>query len=98
MQIDPLAEPFVYSSEKPIFRVLLIHGFTASPTEVKPIGEYLYNIFDKTITVESILLPGHGVTGEEGYKSMDGIVYKDWITATHKKITLPHKELSVIPT
>ncbi|MGI6226817.1 MAG: alpha/beta hydrolase [Peptococcales bacterium] len=36
---------------------LLIHGFTGSPGEMRPLGEHLHN---KGYTVKGVLLPGHG--------------------------------------
>lgn len=43
--------------------VLLIHGLTASPTEVQPIADFLGQS-DPTLTISSPLLPGHGTTPE----------------------------------
>jgi carboxylesterase len=42
--------------------VLLIHGFTASPTEMRPLGDYLHQ---RGFTVSGICLAGHGTTPEE---------------------------------
>ncbi len=39
--------------------VLLLHGFTGSPAEMRPIGEYLHA---QGLTVRAPLLPGHGTT------------------------------------
>lgn len=39
--------------------VLLIHGFTASPTQLRLVGNFLY---DRGLTVVAPLLPGHGTT------------------------------------
>ncbi|NHK31815.1 MAG: alpha/beta fold hydrolase [Asgard group archaeon] len=49
------AEPFRLESKGK--KVLLIHGFTATPTEIRPIGDYLHS---KGFDIYSILLPGHG--------------------------------------
>jgi len=77
--IASLAEPFEFiGTPNPIVQVILIHGFTASPTEVKPLGEYLFKQSDKNIVVRSILLPGHGVDGPEGYRALDNVKYTDW--------------------
>ena len=61
-QIDiiPGAEPFRLKAKGP--KILLIHGFTATPTEVRPIGDYLHK---KKCDIYSILLPGHGTTPED---------------------------------
>lgn len=39
--------------------VLLIHGFTGSPAELRPLGHYLHQ---QGLTVAAPLLPGHGAT------------------------------------
>ncbi|KJS86636.1 MAG: hypothetical protein JM58_06705 [Peptococcaceae bacterium BICA1-8] len=40
---------------------LLIHGFTGSPGEMRPLGEYLHK---KGYSVKGVLLPGHGTKVE----------------------------------
>jgi carboxylesterase len=62
--IIPGAEPFHLKGEGK--RILLIHGFTATVTEVRPVGEYLHQYgYD----VYSVLLAGHGRTPEALHKS-----------------------------
>lgn len=51
--------------------VLLIHGFTGSPPEMRLVGEYLH---DRGLTVSGPLLPGHGTTVEE----MNRCRWTDW--------------------
>jgi len=46
--------------------ILLIHGFTGSPAEMRLLGEYL---FQKGYTVYAPLLKGHGTTPEEMAKT-----------------------------
>ncbi len=58
--IIPGAKPFRLKAKGP--KVLLIHGFTATPTEVRPIGDYLHK---KKCDIYSVLLPGHGTTPED---------------------------------
>jgi len=41
---------------------LLIHGFTGSPGEMRPLGEYLHK---KGYSVKGVLLPGHGTKVED---------------------------------
>lgn len=77
--IAPLAKPFEFKgTSNPILQVILIHGFTASPTEVKPLGEYLFKKSNETILIRSLLLPGHGVDGLDGYKALDNVTLVDW--------------------
>ncbi|MHA2335426.1 MAG: alpha/beta hydrolase, partial [Candidatus Hodarchaeales archaeon] len=52
---------------------LLIHGFTASPTEMKPLGEYLKSHTDWDIL--GIRLAGHGTSPEDMAKT----TYFQWI-------------------
>jgi carboxylesterase len=51
--------------------VLLLHGFGASPWEVKELGDYLA---EKGITVYAPLLEGHGTKGED----MKSVRWEDW--------------------
>ena len=43
--------------------ILLLHGFTATPGTMRPLGEALHR--DTGFTVYAPLLPGHGLTPEE---------------------------------
>ena len=58
--IIPGAEPFRLENKGP--KVLLIHGFTATPTEMRPIGDFLHS---KGYDIYSVLLAGHGTTPED---------------------------------
>ena len=87
LKIAPLAEPFEFASPNPPqLQIILLHGFTASPTEVKPLGNYLFEKSDKRFLIRSILLPGHGIDGPDGYKALDSISYHDWIEDCQRKI------------
>ncbi|WP_432643344.1 alpha/beta hydrolase [Acidaminococcus sp.] len=55
-EIMPGAEPYVWQGTNGK-GVLLIHGFTGSPSELRELGEQLHR---KGYTVEGILLAGHG--------------------------------------
>ncbi len=52
-------EPFVMGSESDRAGIILFHGFTASPWEVKELAQYLNN---DNITIYSPLLAGHGTS------------------------------------
>ena len=60
LDIIPGAEPFHLEAKGP--KVLLVHGFTATPTEMLPIGKHLQK---KGYDVHSVLLAGHGTTPED---------------------------------
>jgi len=53
--------------------VLLIHGFSGTPSEVRALGEFLRK---KGYTVKGILLKGHGTVP----KDMKKYGYRDWIS------------------
>ena len=52
--------------------VLLIHGFTGTPSEMRYLGDYLG---DQGFTVKGILLKGHGTSFEDMSQSN----HRDWI-------------------
>lgn len=54
--------------------ILLIHGFTATTTEVRLLGNYLH---EHGYTVSGPLLPGHGTTPEE----MNSCRWQEWVAA-----------------
>ncbi len=57
-------EPFYFPGNKT--GCLLIHGFTGSPGEMRPLGEYLHA---QGLTVQGIRLSGHGTTWEDMLKT-----------------------------
>jgi carboxylesterase len=64
---------------------LLIHGFTGSPDEVKPIATYLTENTDWLVRVPT--LPGHG-DGE----SLGSVTWQDWIkNAEEELLDLSHQ-------
>ena len=69
--IMPGAEPFEYPG-RPDVGVLLVHGFTGSPFEMRPVGEALASSGIGSI---GVLLRGHGTHPDD----MVGYRYTDWI-------------------
>ncbi len=67
---EDLVEPFYFPGNET--GILLIHGFTASPIDMKPLGE---RFRDWGYTVSAPLLAGHGRTPEE----MRDTTWKDWL-------------------
>jgi carboxylesterase len=53
---------------------LLIHGFTGSPPEMRPMGDYLA---EKGLTVSGPLLAGHGTTPQDLART----AWQDWYTS-----------------
>jgi carboxylesterase len=60
--------------------VLLIHGFTGSPTEMRWIGDYLHT---RGLTISGPLLPGHGTTPAE----MNRCRWTDWTGHVEQALT-----------
>ena len=52
--------------------ILLIHGFTGSPSEMRYLGDYLK---DRSFSVRGVLLKGHGTSPREMKKTN----FRDWI-------------------
>ncbi|GIX41179.1 MAG: hypothetical protein KatS3mg129_0912 [Leptospiraceae bacterium] len=60
-RIMPMAEPFFLEGKTDV-AFLIIHGFTGTPYNVRPIGEFFHK---KGHTTLGILLPGHGTRVED---------------------------------
>ena len=56
---DPAAAPLFLPGRDDGDGVVLIHGLTASPTEIKPIAAFLHEN-EPSLTLSGPLLPGHG--------------------------------------
>ena len=66
----PQAQPF--EMEKGDHGVLLIHGFTGSPSHMRLLGEALA---ERGYSVRGIRLPGHGTKPED----MKNVSWQDWL-------------------
>lgn len=58
---------------------LLIHGFTGSPPEMRPLGEYLAG---QGLTVSAPLLAGHGTD----YHDLAGTTWRDWYASAEEAL------------
>jgi carboxylesterase len=56
---------------------LLVHGFSGSPPEMRPMGEYLAA---KGLTVRGVRLAGHGTTPED----MARTGWRDWVASAEE--------------
>jgi carboxylesterase len=72
-----LSEPFFI--EKGPVACLLIHGFSGSPAEIRPLGEYLAA---RGITVRAPLLPGHGTTPDDLRRTR----WPQWVRAAEAEL------------
>lgn len=71
----PQAQPFEMEGGE--HGVLLIHGFTGSPSHMRLIGEGLHSA---GFSVKGILLPGHGTKPED----MKKVSWQDWLLAVRQ--------------
>jgi len=72
--------------------ILLLHGFTATTVEVRPMAKFLN---DQGYTVAGPLLPGHGISPEE----LNHTMYTDWISTaenTYQELLKNHERIIVI--
>lgn len=67
-----------WENDKPKRAVLLFHGLTGSPFELKKYGQFLYN---NGYDVFAECLPGHGENWEEIYT----VKYQDWLNFAYSK-------------
>jgi carboxylesterase len=58
---------------------LLVHGFSGSPPEMRPMGEYLAG---KGVTVVGVRLAGHGTTPED----MARTGWRDWVVSAEEEL------------
>lgn len=70
-RIFGVTEPFEFVRDENRPWMLLIHGFTGSPSELRRLG---YALYDAGYNVKGICLPGHGSTPEEMIKTR----WEDW--------------------
>lgn len=89
-KVAGLARPFFYEGPREKM-CLLIHGFSGSPSDMHPLGEYLRT---KGFSVSGMLLPGHGTTPED----MAQTTYQNWYEAVEREYLKLKKDWpSVIP-
>jgi len=79
--INPLALPFEFKgpSDKGKIGCLLLHSFTTSPSEVRPLGIYLRNLGYSGIAP---LLPGHGSVPED----LGNTTWLDWYSVARDSL------------
>jgi carboxylesterase len=58
--------------------IVLVHGFTSTPYEVRYLGEHLAR---EGFTVRAPLLPGHGATLDE----LDRTTWHDWADSVERE-------------
>ncbi len=81
LQIIPTAEPFFFPGNKT--GILLIHGFTGAPKEMRWMGEFLNR---QGYTVLGIRLAGHATRPEDMIRSR----WQDWLASVEDGVALLH--------
>jgi len=84
---EPSPSPFLLQAG-PV-GVLLIHGFTASPTEMRPLGDFLHQ---RDLTVSGICLPGHGTTSADLTQTR----WEDWYEAVEREFDSLHRSSDAV--
>jgi carboxylesterase len=79
--VHPLAEPFFIPGNSQQV-LLFLHGFTASPSEVRSVAEKLNKI--NNCSVSGILLPGHGTTPEQ----LNNVRWPEWYKEVEDELKL----------
>ena len=85
-----LIEPFSYDGGEVC--CLLLHGYTGSPSEMRPLGDFLAR---HGFAVSCPLLPGHGTSPRE----LNKCVWNDWYQAAEeewKRLKPKHRKTFVI--
>jgi len=72
-------DPSSFALEGGPIGCLLIHGFTGSPPEMRPLGEYLHA---QGLTVSAPLLPGHGTKPED----LNRVRWQDWVATVEEAL------------
>ena len=87
MPSAPWAEPF--SADGNDVGIVVLHGFTGSPTSVTPWGQALAG---QGWTVRIPLLPGHGTT----WQHMNRTTWQDWYAAADRSIEEVRQRCSTV--
>lgn len=73
--------PFLHDGASDGIAVIMLHGLTASPTEVLPIAQYFREVRPE-FTLSCPLLPGHGTTPEQ----LRATTAEAWIQAVQSEV------------
>ncbi len=88
----PTAEPFFFPGNPTA--CLLIHGFTATPREMRGLGEYLHATYGYTVL--GVRLAGHATTPED----MAHMHWEDWLASAedgwHLLRSAGHRRIAVV--
>jgi carboxylesterase len=86
---DPGNLPFMLCPQQATTAVLLVHGFTGTPWEMRPLADYLA---EAGIASLSVRLPGHGTTPED----LSGRRWQEWLHSVAHGHQLLGKEFTSV--
>lgn len=72
-------EPFHFPGDRRV-GVLLVHGWSGSPAEMRGLGQYLAG---QGLTVSGVRLPGHGTDARE----LQTVTWPQWVAACGQRLT-----------
>lgn len=73
------ADPSPFAFDGGPIGCLLLHGFSGSPAEMRPLGEFLA---EHGIAVSAPLLPGHGTVPDD----LNRVHWEDWVSAAEEAL------------
>lgn len=86
----PENHPFLLTPKTPNGHgILLVHGFSATPREMRPLADYLSNL---NFTVCGVRLPGHGTSPED----LADRRVEEWLSATERGYQILRQEQQAV--
>lgn len=86
----PGAEPYFFPGKPEKMGILLVHGYSGSPAEVRELAERLHN--EEGYTTLGVLLPGHGSDPHE----LMATTWEDWYLAVKAGVQKLRKTCSQV--
>ena len=86
---DPGNLPFMLCPQDATTAALLVHGFTGTPWEMRPLADFLA---DAGIASLSVRLPGHGTTPED----LAGRRWQEWLDSVEQGFRILSEEFSSV--
>ncbi len=83
------AEPFYFQGTERNESVLMLHGYTSTPRDLRGLGEKINGL---GYTVSGILLPGHGTKPTD----LDKIKWEEWFAAVKEEYERLRKKTPVV--
>lgn len=84
MMLMPGAEPYFFSGKKERAGIVLVHGYSGSPAEVRELAERLNQ--EEGYTTLGVLLPGHGTKPQD----LMTVQWEEWYLAVKAAVEKVH--------